>query len=101
MVYKVGRRLFTQVLGRGVPGSPYPGYCIEITFSKAARENDRRAAGAGRQSVHVVGWVKMRRGMLGTEGCGKMRESQNTQFLELRFRALLDEGTSEIQLALS
>jgi hypothetical protein len=34
-------------------------------------------------------------------GCKLMREFQNTQSLELRFRALLDEGTSEVQLALS
>jgi hypothetical protein len=34
-------------------------------------------------------------------GCKLMRESQNTQSLELRFRALLDEGASEVQLALS
>jgi hypothetical protein len=43
----------------------------------------------------------MRRGMLGTEGLEPRRESQNTQSSELRFRALLDEGNSEVQLVLS
>jgi hypothetical protein len=43
----------------------------------------------------------MRREMLGAEGPKSTREFQNTQFLELRFRALLDEGASEVQLALS
>jgi hypothetical protein len=28
------------------------------------------------------------------------RESRNTQFLELRFRAVLTEGASEVELAL-
>jgi hypothetical protein len=40
-------------------------------------------------------------GRSGTEGLEPTRESQNTQSLELRFRALLEEGASEIQLALS
>jgi hypothetical protein len=39
--------------------------------------------------------------MLGAEGCEPTRESQNTQSMELRFRALLEAGTSEAQLALS
>ena len=30
-----------------------------------------------------------------------MREPQNTESLVLRFRALLDEGASEVQLALN
>jgi beta-lactamase superfamily II metal-dependent hydrolase len=34
-------------------------------------------------------------------GCKPMRVFQNTQSLELRFRALLDEGASEVQLVLS
>ena len=33
--------------------------------------------------------------------CKPIREFQNTQPMELRFRALLGEGTSELQLALS
>jgi hypothetical protein len=39
--------------------------------------------------------------MLGAEGCGQIRESQNTQSMEVRFRARLGEGTSEVQLLLS
>jgi hypothetical protein len=38
---------------------------------------------------------------LGTEEPPSTRESRNTQSLELRFRATLDEGTAEVQLALS
>ena len=40
-------------------------------------------------------------GCSGTAGLELMRESQNTQSLELRFRALVDEGASEVQLLLS
>jgi surface antigen len=38
---------------------------------------------------------KIHRGMLGAEGCGQIRESQSTQSLELRFRALLTESGVE------
>lgn len=38
--------------------------------------------------------------MLRAEGLGPTRESPNIQPLELRFRALLEEGTSEVQLSL-
>jgi hypothetical protein len=36
--------------------------------------------------------------MLGTAGLGPTRESQNTQFSGLRFRALLTEAASELEL---
>ena len=43
----------------------------------------------------------MRGGMLGTEGLEPIRASQNTQSMELRFRALLSEAASEMELALA
>ena len=48
-----------------------------------------------------MGSMIMRWGMLGAEGLEQTCESQNTQSMDLRFHALLDDGTTEVQLALS
>jgi hypothetical protein len=47
-----------------------------------------------------MGWMKISRRVLGAEGLEQTRESQNTQSLELCFRALLTEnGVERVELA--
>lgn len=67
--------------------------------SETTHTLSRSASGPGHQSL-VVRRMKMHMGMLGAEGRESTRESQNTQPSELRFRALLGEGLTELELAL-
>lgn len=66
----------------------------KIAFLKP-REASRRPLSRDTRGYMHYGVDKIHRGMLGAEGCGQIRESQSTQSLELRFRALLTESGVE------
>jgi hypothetical protein len=89
---------FYELRVDGVFGSSYTGCCIDHLLG-GARDRSK-ALWAGTPEPICFGVDEDAQREHSRAAVRPMGESQNTQPLELRFRALLTEATTEMQLAL-